>query len=153
MIEIRKSREKDLPELARMYKSVFRLHNVFSRREKDVMDYLKKMHTKFAIIVASHDDEIAGGCVVVVKSETKEHKLSQIKHVAVVKEYQGKGVGKELMKKAEDIIARGKVEVHVAESEDFAVDFYKKLGYEIEGGLKSHYRKGETCFILGKVLE
>lgn len=153
MIEIREAKEKDLAGLAKMYKQVFKLHNVFEKPEEEVKEYLEKLHNKFTIVIAAHEDEIVGGCVVVVRVDTEKHKLSQIKHVAVLDEYHGKKVGTELMKKAEEIIGRGKVEIHIAKADDDAAEFYKKLGYEVEGELKSHYRKDETCIILGKVLE
>jgi ribosomal protein S18 acetylase RimI-like enzyme len=153
MIEIKEAKEKDLNGLAKMYKQVFKLHNVFEKPEEEVLKYMKSLHDKYTIIVAAHDDEIVGGCVVVARVDTEKHKLSQIKHVAVLEEYRDKGVGTELVKKAEDIIGRGKIEIHIAQAKDDAVGFYKELGYEVEGELKSHYRKGETCILLGKVLE
>lgn len=153
MIEIKEAKEKDLTGLAHMYKQVFKLHNVFEKPEEEIEKYLKNLHDKFIVIVAAHDEEIVGGCVVVVRVDTDKHKLSQVKHLAVLDEYQDKGVGTEMIKKAEEIIGRGKIEIHLAKAEDDTLEFYKKLDYEVEGKLKSHYRKGETCVFLGKVLE
>ena len=153
MIEIKEAKEKDLPGLAKMYKHAFQLHNLFEKPEEEVLKYLQNLHTKFTIIVAVHEEEVVGGCVVVVRVDTDIHKLSQIKHVAVADEYQDKSVGTELMKKAEEIIGKGKVELHIASTKDDAVGFYKNLGYEVEGELKSHYRRDETCVLVGKILE
>lgn len=153
MIMIRKAKEKDIPELAELYKKVFKVHNIFEKSKDDILSYLKVLLDRCQVIVAFHDKEIAGAAAVHIKVDRKDHKLATIKHVAVKEEYQKKGIGKELMKKAEETVGKGKLEVHLAAQEGPATDFYTKLGFEIEGKLKSHYRKGEDCIILGKILE
>ena len=51
------------------------------------------------------------------------------------------------------VVGPGPIEVHAAEGELNISKFYENLGYKLEGKLKSHYRKGETCFVLGKEIE
>ena len=43
-----------------------------------------------------------------------------------------------------------KIEISIAESEKTTINFYKRLGFEIEGELKSHYRFNESVTCLGK---
>ena len=83
----------------------------------------------------------------------QENKLISFKHLAVAKACQGKNIGTALLNEAEKIAGKGKVEIHVGGLESGALIFYKKNGYKKEGELKSHYREGESCFVMGKVLE
>ena len=147
---IRKGNESDLNGLIHVYKEVFDVHNVFDRPVNDIMDYLKKFKN---ILVAEEDGEIVGGIVITEKKYGNTWKLTNFKHLAVAKEYQDKDIGTALLKGAEKSVRIGKIEIRVGETETTAMEFYKKNGYENEGILKSHYRKGETCFIMGKVLE
>jgi len=151
-MEIRKAEEKDLPGLAALYKDAFMKHNIFSKPKKEVLEYLNKISKEAEILVAVENNEIVGGVAVFSSKQTPEHNLSRLKHVAVLPAMQGKGTGKALVEEAEKIAGKGKIEIHVAEREQNIVDFYKKLGYEVEGELASHYRPGETCYILGKVV-
>jgi len=58
----------------------------------------------------------------------------------------------ELIKAAEEEVGKGKIEIKIAESEKVGPSFFKKLGYKVEGKLNSHYRQGELCYILGRVI-
>lgn len=150
---IRKAKESDLKGLVKMYKEVFPVHNVFQLPENQVYKYLKGFVG--SMLVAEEDGKIAGGLVITSKKYPK-WSLFNFKHLAVAKEFQRKGIGSALLKEAEKIAGRGKVEVRVAPgiSEPAeTVEFYEKNGYEKEGELKHHYRKGESCFVMGKVLE
>ncbi len=152
-MNIRKANEKDLNSLIKMYKEVFPVHNVFELPENKIYKYLKAFLGN--LIVAEEDGKIVGGLVITSK-KYPGWSLFNFKHIAVVKDYQSKGVGSALLKEAEKIAGKGKIEIRVAEGVSeapWAVDFYEKNGYEKEGELKHHYRKGETCFIMGKVLK
>ncbi len=149
-MEIRKAVENDLKGLIKVYKEVFKVHNVFDRPEEEIEQYLKKFSK---ILVAEEDGNIVGGLVITEKKYDKAWKLINFKHRAVASAYQGKDIGSALLKEAEKIAGKGKVEIRVGEREAVAVEFYEKNGYQKEGTLKSHYRKEETCFVMGKVLE
>ncbi len=149
---IRKANEGDLMPLIKTYKEVFKVHNVFDKSEDEILEYLKQFLGN--ILVAEEDGNVVAG-LVIVKKEYPKWSLFDFKHVAVAKDYQRKGVGSELLKEAEKIAGKGKIEIRVAKDAEaeWAVPFYEKNGYTKEGELKSHYRKGETCFVMGKVLE
>lgn len=147
---IRKANDADLKGLIKVYKEVFEIHNVFDRPEDEIEQYLKKFKT---ILVAEEDGNIVGGLVITSKKYGKGWKLTNFKHMAVAKAYQNKDIGTSLLKEAEKIAGNGKIEIRVGEREATSAEFYEKKGYQKEGILKSHYRKGETCFVMGKVLE
>ena len=139
--------EEDLKQLCVIYKKVFPVHNIFTEDEEFVINYLKPfMHN---ILVAEEDGRIAGGLVIFEK-QYGDWKVSNFKHIGVSKEFQGKDIGSELLKTAEKLVGTGKIEIRTVEE---PLGFYEKNGYEKEGELKSHYRKEESCFIMGKVLE
>ena len=148
---IRKAKEQDLKQLSRMYKSVFKVHNIFTKSEKEIEEYLKPLISD--TIVAEEDGKIVGG-LVIFRKQYGDWNLFNFKHVGVANEYQGKGIGSQLLKEAEKICKKGKVELRVAEgvSEIGTIAFYEKNGYKKEGELESHYRKGAKCFVMGKVL-
>ena len=149
---IRKAKEGDLKGLIKVYKEVFKVHHVFEKSEEEIEQYLKQFLGN--ILIAEEDGKVVAGLVIVKKGYTN-WSLFNFKHVAVAEDYQRKGVGSELLKEAEKIAGKGKIEIRVAKDAEaeWAVPFYEKNGYEKEGELKSHYRKGETCFVMGKVLE
>lgn len=147
---IRKANEHDLKGLIKVYKDVFKVHNVFEKSEEEIEAYLNKFSN---ILVAEEDGNIVGGLVITAKKYDKDWKLTNFKHIAVSPAYQNKDIGSELLKEAEKIAGKGKIEIRVGEREAGAVNFYEKNGYQKEGILKSHYRKGESCFVMGKVLE
>ena len=150
MAKIKKIKKQDLGQLIAIWKEVFSVHNVFSKTEDEIRKYLKRAKGK--ILAAYDGDKVIGGCLLVVYSQTPEHSLARIKHIGVAKEFQGKDIGSALLKKCERIVRKGKIELHVSENERDTIEFYEKNGYEKEGELKSHYRPGEVCYVLGKVI-
>ena len=78
------------------------------------------------------------------------HVLSELT-VVVAKQFQGKGIGKQLfntlLKKIEterkDIL---RVELIVRESNIKAIDFYKQFGFKIEGKLENRINSGNGTF-------
>ena len=152
-MNIHRANTEELKKLIPIYKKAFPVHNVFTKSDEEIFKYMETADGDF--LVAVEDEETLGGLLIAVELETPEHKRARFKHVAVAEGYQGKGIGSALLKQAEKIVGMGKIEIHVAEgiSEPETEEFYKKNGYEIEGELKSHYRPGEICYIMGKVLE
>ncbi|MBD3354389.1 GNAT family N-acetyltransferase [Candidatus Woesearchaeota archaeon] len=149
-MKIIKPDTNQIKELIKIYKEVFPAHNIFQKKpENEIFNYLK---TAGDIYAAVKDNNVVGGMLIVVELENPEFKRSRIKHVAVAKEFQDKGIGSEMLKKAEEIIGRGKIEIHMAQAVGEPLEFYTKNGYKVEGKLKSHYRPGEKCTILGKVI-
>jgi len=147
MVEIKIAEKNELKELVGLYK-VFEEHNIFRKSEEEVLKYLENVKGEF--LIAKEEGKVIGALLITKKQETDEHVLIRFKHIAVAENYRKRGIGSELLDVAEKRVAPGKVEIHVVESE--SLEFYKKKGYVIEGELKSHYRRGEMCFIVGKVL-
>jgi ribosomal protein S18 acetylase RimI-like enzyme len=150
-MKIKKIKKQDMGQLIKIWKEAFPVHNIFNKSDEEIKKYLRK--SKGKVIAAYENGDVAGGCLLVV-CQYAEHALARIKHVAVAKEHQGKDIGTALLRKCEKIVGKGKIEMHVAKSisgEDI-LEFYKKNGYELEGELKSHYRPGEICYVVGKVI-
>lgn len=154
---ITKAFKDDLKELAKVYKGVFKKHNIFEKDRDSIVTYLKSL--KDAKVLVAKSDEILGG-IVVRKADQDikgNHVVFKYNHLAVDADYEGHGIAKDLVESAdEDIqnkikygeIDTAKIEVSVADEEN--LDLYKEVGFEVEGELKSHYRHGETVYILGK---
>ena len=147
---IRQAKEGDLKELAKVYKEVFKVHNVFEKSEEEVESYLKKFLG--SLLVAEEDGKVVGGVAIVEKKQNPEWSLFSLKHIAVSPAYQDHDIGTALLEEAEKTAGKGKVEINIGERESGSLRFYEKNGYQKEGILKSHYRKGESCIVMGKVL-
>jgi len=148
---IRLAKEEDLKELIKVYKEVFKVHNVFEKPEEEIEEYLKKFLGN--LLVAEEDGKVVGGIVIVEKKQNSGWSLFNFKHIAVAPSHQDKDIGTNLLKEAEKIAGKGKIEINVGERESGTLRFYEKNGYEKEAEIKSHYRKGEKCFVMGKILE
>ena len=145
---IRQAEEKDLKDMIKIYKEVFPVHNIFEKSEGQNLEYLKKFIG--SMIVAEDDGNVVGGLVITEEVQTDGWKVARLKHVAIAKDFQGKGIGSALMAEAEKIVGKCKIEIH---TESDLIDYYKKFGFEVEGTLKAHYGKDRDCVILGKVSE
>lgn len=82
------------------------------------------------IIVAENDGTVIG-CLMLQRITDNEVKLRQM---AVYDEWQGKGVGKELVIAAEQASARQGYKKIVLHARKVAVGFYKALGYQLTSG-------------------
>lgn len=152
MMEIRKIKTKEIEQLVPLYKHAFPVHNIFTKPDKDIVEYLKRLGAEF--IVASEDGKIIAALAITRKENTylgKTHTLASLKHLAVHESHRGKGLGSKMLSYAESSLGRAKVEIKVACP--IKKKFYEKNGYLTEGKLRSHYRPGETCYVMGKILE
>ncbi len=145
---IRKAEEKDLNDMIAVYKEAFPVHNIFEKSVGDNLEYLKKFIG--SMLVAEEDGKVVGGLVITEDIQNDGWKVARFKHIAVAKDFQGKGIGSALVAEAEKIVGESKVEIH---TEDDLTDYYGKFGYKLEGTLKAHYGKDRDCVILGKILE
>lgn len=87
-------------------------------------------HDSNSILVAEEDNKLIGVAIVLFAPW-----CSFVWHVAILPEYQKKGYGKELMKKIEmNLKSRGARMVggYVEKNNKVVLDFYKKLGYNVE---------------------
>ena len=58
---------------------------------------------------------------------------AQVRSMAVIEEFQGKGIGTEVLRFLEKTAIEKKIPKIILDARDLAVDFYKKNGYEVEG--------------------
>jgi predicted GNAT family N-acyltransferase len=83
---------------------------------------------EFHLVAMNGDDLIA--CLLLTPQGTEEIKMRQ---VAVEPEWQGKGVGKDLVDLSEKVAREKGYKKMILHARDTAVPFYLKLNYEIEG--------------------
>lgn len=150
MVLIREAKPEELRDLASVYRREYNPHNIFQGPEEDVLDYLSKLDVVYLVCV--EQDKVVGGVAIVEKKEAPQHSVFRFKHFAVLKEFHDKEVPAVLLEAAEKTIGKGKIEMHIAESETPDIEFYMAQGYAIEGELSNHYRMGEKCYVLGKTV-
>ncbi len=145
---VRRLSEDDYEELAELYKRFYRVHNVFTRPDDEILGYLGSQEGECLVF----DDGGIRGAVFLENSTTSPgnmHRLWKLKHLA----FDSEDACRKLLAEAEKIImdkpGTAKIEINVAESEPSA-DFYEELGYKNEAELRDHYRNGEKCFVFSK---
>ncbi|MFH1510234.1 MAG: GNAT family N-acetyltransferase [Candidatus Woesearchaeota archaeon] len=148
MAKIYEGSESDLHDLAAVYMQQDRPHNIFSKSTDYVLDYLSRLEVRY--LVVSEQDKVVGGVAVIVKEETSRHNLTRLKHFAVLTKFRNSVIPQKLLEAAEKMAAKGKIEIHVSETETADIEFFMAQGYAIEGELSNHYRHGEKCYVLGK---
>ncbi len=166
---IQLANKENLNDLVQIYKDAFETHNIFQKSEEEILIYLESAHEKNKLsgggfLVAIVEDKAVGGILLKKTSEdlNGKHTVWKYNHLAVSENYQKQGFGGSLVKSAENMILdainnklfnTAKIEIGVVDTKKLVVDFYKKYDFEIEGELKSHYRFGETVYILGKEIK
>ncbi|MBW2978175.1 hypothetical protein KY331_04985 [Candidatus Woesearchaeota archaeon] len=146
-MQIRKYQEGDLLKLIPIYKKFFPVHAVFTKSDAEIMEHLEKMKEKGEFLIAEDEGKIKGG-LVLVKDNIDGHIKAELKRIAAKTPV--RKIMTALIQAAEKEVEKGKIEIKIAESEKVGPAFFKKLGYKVEGKLTSHYRPGETCYVLGK---
>lgn len=63
----------------------------------------------------------------------KNENVAQLRGMAVSEDFQGKGIGKLLIERAEEILQNDKISKIWMNAREKAVPFYERLGYKIEG--------------------
>ena len=114
------------------YQEMRELRNNVLLRPLGIPDHSWEMHDKRSWhFVALQDDKVIGCAVLVPSKENKM--LAQLIQMAVAPDVQGKGIGQLLLK---EIITFAKSkslkEIH-CHSRQYAVDFYKKVGFTTYG--------------------
>ena len=132
-MKIRKATKKDLQEIGKLMKEEFSKPPF---KEKDPINSVLKslnFYYKIGEIYIAKEKEIVG--VIVFKIEQHwEGKVIIIEDLAVKKEYQKRGVGKDLMKFVGEYAKNKKIKsiLFTTHKESKAMKFYRSLGYKIE---------------------
>ena len=149
-MNIRKLQEGDFKKLIPIYRKFFPVHAVFTKSDEEIMQHLEKMKQRGEFLIAEDNGKIKGA-LIIVKRTIDAHTTAELKRIAAKTPI--RKVMAELIKEAENEVGKGKIEIMIAETEKVKPSFFKKLGYKVEGKLRSHYRLGEICYSLGKEVE
>jgi N-acetylglutamate synthase-like GNAT family acetyltransferase len=82
------------------------------------------------ILIAAYDEDEIVGCCMLVKQDNKTLRLRQM---AVDESVQRKGVGASILQFAENLAHDKGFKCIRMHARDTALDFYKKLGYQVKG--------------------
>jgi ribosomal protein S18 acetylase RimI-like enzyme len=113
----------------------------------------------YPIYLAIEDEDVVAWCdIIPVNHEEMVH--VGILDFGLLAEYRGKGIGTSLVKKCIDHAKKynkiERVEVEVFESNRYAVELYKRMGFNIEGR-KRNARKidkeYDNVLIMGRILD
>jgi hypothetical protein len=151
---IEKYKNTDLLPYIEICSREYRHHNVFSKKDREIISYLKKKdfrNKNAGLFIAKEAGAVTGGVLIEIKGKYESHARFRLNHLV--------GPKKELLdfslKHIKRMIGReirsAKVEVLMAETED-DTQFYVDSGFRREGNLNSHYRKGESVSVLGMEL-
>ncbi len=139
-MKIRNVNINDLEKFIEVYISAYKkLNKYFYRKKRNIKWYFKWLlkRDKEGFFVAEIDDKAVGFIACDANWEGFfNEKIGEIHEIVVREEYKGRGIGKELMKKAEAYLkSKGHniIELWVGEENYIAIKFYRKLGYKEEG--------------------
>ena len=139
MISIRKCKKDDLKELIKIEKQSFP-----SPYPDDLMKYFVKNKNSISL-VAEIENEIIGYIFAVLKKGDDGHIVS----IAVAPSHKRNKIGGALLNQVIKIFklnSANKVVLEVRTTNDDAISFYKKFGFEIKGTLKDYYDGREDAY-------
>lgn len=86
----------------------------------------------------------------------REEDIARVVSIAVLPGRRRAGFGTELMKQAEEVmrdLGAQVMKLEVSVNNQGAIDFYKALGYELDGVLRGYYSWGEDAYVMAKPLD
>lgn len=125
---------EELYQLISVFENVFEMES-FERPSQTHLKKLLKKESFFAVLAKINNKIIAGLTVYVLDQYYSESPLAYIYDLAVLKEYQRKGVGKKLINFTIDYCKqKGFEEVFVQADkiDDYAIDFYRSTKPTVE---------------------
>jgi len=164
MINIKVIAKDEYKEVAALLKTVFPQDELFKQGQKRTINYMENADGTFYVV---EDNDIIVGAMLLSAKKNKGFTLWTIQHAAILPNRRGTGIGIILIQYVDQMIRTqikegkfksakiemkisGKDKIFAEKSEKNDVSFLKRNGFKIEGELKDHFKKGETCFILGK---
>ncbi|MHC1635795.1 MAG: ribosomal protein S18-alanine N-acetyltransferase [Candidatus Methanospirareceae archaeon] len=103
-------------------------------------------------LVAEYEGVVVGFVIVVLTPEGE----GRIFAIAVDPRYRGRGIGRELLKAAFDVLKKRNirsVRLEVRRTNFVAQHLYKSLGFVPFGFIPSYYKDGEDAILMRKILE
>jgi ribosomal protein S18 acetylase RimI-like enzyme len=151
-VTFRKAARRDIKPMATVFQRAFAATNEFSdaegylesaRRGRDQqLVVAKDMHGRIAGFIMTDTDSFAGNSLYVAQ-------------VAVDPDFQGHGIGRKLMKQAEEMALKkgfNAVALHVRKDNEKAIGLYKSMGYKKVGSDWWYYADGTTGLEMLKTL-
>jgi len=89
----------------------------------------KQKEAEYILIGAFEEDKLVGCCIL----SEKNKETVQLRQMAVLKDLQGKGIGRLILEYAEDVARQRGYKVLMMHARDAVLDFYKKCHYRIAG--------------------
>lgn len=140
MLAIRKMKEADIPEIARLEKEIFS----DSWSEKAIKETFDQQQT--LVLVAYEDKQLIGYLILYFVLEEGE-----IARIAVISDHRRQGVGARLLLELEDLCEDNgitKLLLDVRESNKAAISFYTSYGFVQDGIRRNFYTDPQEDGIL-----
>ncbi len=77
--------------------------------------------------------------------------IAWIATIAVLPEFQGRGIGAALLEACEAQIPLSRIRLCVRPTNDVAIRLYERFGYARVGEWTSYYQDGETALVMEKI--
>ena len=156
-MKYRKATKKDEKGIADV---LFENYNIKTRKEA-LRIIREEFERNFNYLVADKNGKIIGIVCWTMHGRPK-HQLVHCARVALLPEYRGKGIARNLFKKMVQDADRfykaqgqkmRKIYAYAHSSNKPAQNFYKRRGFILEAKLKDHYYKGEDEYIYSMFFE
>ncbi len=139
--EIRNARLKDASKIASLINSYSKKDLMLPRTPESVIEEIRNF------IVAQYQDRIAGCCAVAFFTE----ELAEIRSVAVDEKFKGKGIGRGLISKAEEILKEEGIKNAFVLT--YVEEFFSKLGYVKIDKKKFPQKIWRDCLSCPKIMQ
>ena len=145
---IREAKEKEYEELVKIAEN-----DGFEHPNKLNLEWIKKrVNQGDEFYVFSEDSKIIG----FVCFQPDFARGSKLHFISVLREEQGKGVGKKLVEKIEELtrnLGKNKIYLYVHQKNKKAIDFYLKNDFHFSGIFLDKYGEGEHALLMCKNLD
>ncbi len=129
-VSLRPARTEDAPDVRSLIRAAYRMY--VSRMDREPAPMLADYHALVAqgvVTVACVDDNVAGALICYPRGQALH-----VENVGVSPDFQGHGIGKVLMREAEEQArthSLGRIELYTNEVMTENIPFYEALGYVI----------------------